>query len=151
MPSVPLFPASSSSTRIEPNPLPQFLHTPSGLAILEVQGTLHFPSASAEEDSPVNSSTQMQIGKLVFPLFSDATSPDDTAWMKKVYLYVGKHQRMTGEVKKLAKPLAIIRKRPAPEGTSLELEDEELEIAEIIRYKLLFSNRPEPVGIEEGT
>ena len=31
--------------------------------------------------------------------------------MKRVYLYVGRHQRLTGEVKRLGKPLAVLRKR----------------------------------------
>lgn len=60
----------------------------------------------------------------------------------RVYLFVGKHQRLTGEVKKLPKPLAIVRRKTQAEG----VEGESLEIAEIVRYKLLFAHRPEPVG-----
>ncbi|CAI4211862.1 unnamed protein product [Parascedosporium putredinis] len=41
----------------------------------------------------------------------------DTAWMKKVYMYVGRGMRMTGEVKKLAKAIAVVqRKQNQPEG-----------------------------------
>lgn len=68
--------------------------------------------------------------------------------MKRVYLYVGRYQRMTGEVKKLAQPLALVQKRkkhPDNDGIA-ESEGEELEIVEIIKYKLLFKNRPEPVN-----
>lgn len=73
--------------------------------------------------------------------------------MKKVYLYVGKHQRLTGEVKKLPKAMAVIRRR---EGTGVlgDEEDgyrersEELEVVDIVRWKILFAGRPEPVGGE---
>lgn len=85
----------------------------------------------------------MPVGKLVFPLYSPTDPPENTAWMKRVHMYVGKHQRLTGEVKKLPKPLAIIRRKP---GTSEEQGQEELEIAEIIRHKIIFSSRPEPVS-----
>lgn len=51
---------------------------------------------------------------------------------------------MTGEVKKLAKAIAVVqRKQNQPEG------EEALEIIEIVKYKLLFSDRPEPIGSRE--
>ncbi len=75
--------------------------------------------------------------------------------MKRVYLYIGKHQRLTGEAKKLGKPVAVLRKKAIHEesdsivdmeheGGSEEMR-EELEIVEIIKFKLLFAGRPEPV------
>ena len=48
---------------------------------------------------------------------------------------------MTGEIKKLAKPLAVLRKAEG-EGK----EDGQVEVVEIVRYKLLFGSRPEPVS-----
>jgi len=71
--------------------------------------------------------------------------------MKRVYLYVGKHQRLTGEVKKLPKAIAVIRKRNGEMGNQGPEEDgevslEKLEIVEIVKWKILFSQRPEPVG-----
>ena len=63
--------------------------------------------------------------------------------MKTVHLYVGQNQRLTGEVKKLPNPVAVIRKRDSSEATA---EGDELEIAEIVYFKLIFSSRPEPVG-----
>ena len=78
--------------------------------------------------------------------------------MKKVYLYVGKHQRLTGEVKKLNKALAVLRRREhvgdeddvGDGGTEQGEMGEELEIAEIVRWKILFAGRPEPVSAEQG-
>lgn len=102
------------------------------------------------------------IGKLMFPEYSSQNSADDTKWMKRVYLYIGKYQRMTGEVKKLPKPLAVIQRRQRmnagdgntgvttatnPSGRDDDVP-EELEIVEIVKYKILFGSRPEPLVSE---
>lgn len=154
MPTVPLHPRPLHAQPPTENPLPQLLHTPSGLAILELQGTFHFPPSSDPSGST-------QLGKLVFPLYDPALNgTDDTKWMKRVYLYVGKGQRMTGECKKLGKPLALVRKRHNTtdgdvvmgdrDSNSEEHGEEELEIAEVVRWKIVFSSRPEPVGAAAG-
>lgn len=156
------------------NPLPQLLQTPSGLALLELQGTINLPAipeadllrSSSRLHTTGNSfddAAQTPIGRLIFPDFDSALhGPDSTAWMKRVYLYVGQHQRLTGEVKKLPKAIAVIRRRAVQSGTG-EREDgamdvegrdkdmdaetrDELEVVEIIKWKILFSQRPEPVG-----
>ena len=135
---------ASPSTLPDPNnTLPQLLHTPSGLAILELQGTINFPEPTASsEHSYTPSSTATEVGRLVFPHYTPGISdPNGGAWMKRVYFYIGKHQRMTGEIKKLAKPLAVLRKAEG-EGK----EDGQVEVVEIVRYKLLFGSRPEPVS-----
>jgi len=75
----------------------------------------------------------------MFPDYSSLRS-DDTKWMKRVYMYVGRYQRMTGEVKKLPRPIAVLQKRAG------SAEAEELEVVEIVRYKVFFKNRPEPVN-----
>lgn len=164
MPSIPLH----TSTPISPtaatssNPLPALLHTPSGLALLELQGTIHFPTPTSTSDPST------LVGNLKFPLYDPKSSdPSDTKWMKRVYLYVGKTQRMSGEVKKLAKPFAVIRrinKKSSDGDVDMDGLDgggerngveaggqEELEIVEIVRFKIVFSTRPEPVskGAEE--
>lgn len=157
MPSIPLHPPSTSSTTATSNPLPQLLQTPSGLAILELQGTLHFPSDSSNaDDGPSSKRAKLdrprltEVGKLLFPLH-DAANPDDKSWMKRVYLYVGRNQRMTGEVKPLAKPLAVIRRRNTEAVVEKGAgETEELEIVEVVKYKIVFASRPEPVGTMEG-
>lgn len=133
--SIPLH-RSKSRNSTSSNPLPQLLQTPSGFALLELQGTINLP----ETDS---SATSIPIGHIDFPGYrADALDLSSTAWMKRVYLYVGQHQRLTGEVKKLPKPVAVIRRRS--EGSD-EVADE-LEVVEIVKYKLVFSNRPEPVS-----
>ena len=142
MPTVPIHPRPSESVEARSyveNPLPQFLQTPTGLAILELQGTIHIPDFSEESDSAESIQT-MPVGRLVFPDYIKDDTSQSQAWMKKVYLYVGRHQRLTGEVKKLANPLAVLRRiESAATG-------DELEIADIVYYKILFPSRPEPVS-----
>jgi chromosome transmission fidelity protein 8 len=154
MPSIKLHPhcpspAKTTATDSTPNnPLPTLLQTPSGLALLELQGTINVPSSGNEDEDSMmdmnptsidpSSTFQTPIGKLIFPDYS-IHNPDDTKWMKRAYFYVGRYQRMTGEVKKLPRPIAVLRKRRGS-------EDEELEVVEIVRYKIFFKSRPEPVN-----
>lgn len=148
--TVKLHPQKADGGTATENPLPQLIQTPSGLAILELQGTINLPQTDPEDEG---NSPEISIGRISFPDYHPETQdPSSTAWMKRVQLYVGQHQRLTGEVKKLPKALAIIRKRPQEgedvemtEGSSEDTQDE-LEVVEIIKYKLVFSLRPEPVG-----
>ncbi|KAK6345676.1 hypothetical protein TWF718_007585 [Orbilia javanica] len=143
MPSTPVHLPNPLSATSNTNPLPQILRLPTGLAILELQGDINFPSP---EDSPSNINFTT-VGNLIFP---DAT-PDSTDLkdVKRVWLYVGKHQRLTGEVKALPKPLGVLRKRKLEEGAAGNNIEEELEIVDIIKHKIIFSKRPEPVGAAE--
>ncbi|GJC85916.1 hypothetical protein ColLi_08754 [Colletotrichum liriopes] len=113
-----------------------------------MQGTINLPQFNLDEDNG-NSESEIPIGKVVFPDYHPETQEEgSTAWMKRVFLYVGQHQRLHGEVKKLPKAMAIIRRRgEAIIGKDGETE-EELEVAEIVKYKIMFGNRPEPVGTE---
>ncbi|KAL5343735.1 chromosome transmission fidelity protein 8 [Aspergillus crustosus] len=150
MPSILLHPRASAPRHDTHNPLPQLLQTPSGLALLELQGTINLPDRNTAQSEPVPIDVdspplayETPIGKLMFPDYSPQEAKDDTNWMKRAYLYVGRYQRMTGEVKKLPKPLALIQRRQT-EG--VDDSTEELEIAEIVKYKIIFKNRPEPVN-----
>ncbi|KAF1978209.1 hypothetical protein BU23DRAFT_550276 [Bimuria novae-zelandiae CBS 107.79] len=148
MPAIPLHPRplAPSSPSSASNPLPSLLHTPSGLALLELQGDIRFPPAASQSST--------EVGKLVFPLYNPVLNGEgDTKWMKKVYFYVDQNQRMAGEVKKLGKPFAVVRKREITEDGDVVMGDgeaggvrEELEIVEIVKYKIIFALRPEPVG-----
>ena len=65
-----------------------------------------------------------------------------------MHLYVGKHQRLSGEVQKLPKAVAVIRKREVEFGNvdAGRAGEDDLEITEIVEWKVVFSSRPEPVG-----
>lgn len=68
---------------------------------------------------------------------------------------------MTGECKKLANPIAVLRKKISEDGEEdvdmggmagegEGVKEEELEIVEVVRYKVVFSARPEPItGVTE--
>ncbi|KAG6010265.1 hypothetical protein E4U21_007314 [Claviceps maximensis] len=143
MSSAKLHPPQKPSTPIS-NPLPQLIQTPSGLALLELQGEINLPLDSAGEALK----DTIEIGKIDFPDY--VPDAEGTAWMKRVHMHVGQHQRLTGEVRKLPKAIAVIRKRANrmlenSTGPYME-EGEHMEIVEIVKYKIMFSNRPEPVG-----
>ncbi|KAI2625295.1 hypothetical protein GGS26DRAFT_592982 [Hypomontagnella submonticulosa] len=151
MTSVQLHPRKPAGEATGQNPLPQLIQTPSGLAILELQGTINVPET---HENAEDNSQELAIGRLVFPDYHpDTQDPSSTLWMKRVHLYVGEHQRLTGEVKKLPKAMAVIKRRTKSgedidmaEGQSSSSTAEELEVVEIVKYKLVFSQRPEPVG-----
>ncbi|KAL8932705.1 MAG: hypothetical protein Q9216_006720 [Gyalolechia sp. 2 TL-2023] len=150
MPSVPLSlpdPDRDQYLKERPNPLPQLLQTPSGLAILELQGTINMPSANADlATRSVSSASATIVGKVVFPDYRADDPTESVSWMKRVHLYIGPHQRLTGEVKKLTTPLAVVRRKMNVGHNPSLPENEELQIAEIINYKMIFSTRPEPVS-----
>ena len=154
--TVKLHPQPTSDTAAD-NPLPQLIQTPSGLAILELQGTINLPHTDPEDAAGSEGSQQVSIGRISFPDHHPETQdPASTAWMKRVHLYVGQHQRLTGEVKKLPRALAVIRRRlrdgdedgnvDVAGGEAAQGTKDELEVVEIVKYKLVFSHRPEPVG-----
>lgn len=134
------------------NPLPQLLQTPSGLALLELQGTINLPTAEGAADGGSQQQQPVSIGRIDFPDYrSDSITfdPASTAWMKRVYMYVGQHQRLTGEVKKLPRAVGVVRRRQQAGGAGGGGGDdraEELEVVEVVKYKIVFSSRPEPVG-----
>ncbi|KAK3902793.1 putative Ctf8 [Staphylotrichum tortipilum] len=141
-------PSRAPQQSLFPNPLPPLLHTPTGLALLELQGTINLPPFPP--DTPTSSSPPIPIGRLHFPDYhppqptpgSDETGEKKAAgeegpWMKRVWMYVGGHQRLQGEVKRLPRAVGVLRRRGG---------GEELEVVEVVRYKVVFSGRPEPVG-----
>ncbi|KAG6042225.1 hypothetical protein E4U41_002568 [Claviceps citrina] len=144
MSSAKLHPPRKPSTPTS-SPLPPLIQTPSGLALLELQGEINLPPTSSSGQPAKDA---IEIGQIDFPDY--VPDAEGSAWMKRVHMHVGQHQRLTGEVKKLANAIAVIRRRENrmlenSSGPYME-EGENLEVVEIVRYKILFSNRPEPVG-----
>ena len=146
MTSIPLRPRRKSEPPCPLNPLPHTIQTPSGLALLELQGEININLIQKEGHE--QTAHGLPIGRLDFPDYRpDLQDPFSTAWMRRVHLYVGENQRLHGEVKKLPRAIAVIRRRGGAElGTGTEAAPEELEVVEVVRYKIIFSQRPEPVG-----
>lgn len=151
MPAVKVDIPTSGHAAVQDNALPELLQTPAGLALIEIQGTIHAPFADTNDGT--------QVGRLEFPLHDEnAIETKEGPWRKKVYLYIGKHQRLRGEVKKLPKPLAVLGKdhtrvdtESGSENDTCSRNMDRLQILAIVRYKILFSSRPEPVGIGMST
>ncbi|CAK7216817.1 hypothetical protein SBRCBS47491_002956 [Sporothrix bragantina] len=142
--TVTIHPRQEGAASTAPNPWPTLLQTPAGLALLELQGTINLPEAPLGNDDDDDNITDaakpeltVPIGRLNFPDYDPIAGAESTGWMRRVHLYVGQHQRLTGEVKKLPRPLAVVRRK----GTN----ETDLEVVEVIYYKLLFSQRPEPM------
>lgn len=146
MSSVHIYPPRGDRKPI--GPLPELLKTPSGLALVELQGTINLPASSSGNANQES----LELGRLEFPDY--VPDAEGSAWMKRVHLFIGQHQRLTGEVKKLPKAIAIIQRR---EGQEVETSggdkptSEDLEIVEIVKYKIIFQHRPEPVGTANAT
>jgi chromosome transmission fidelity protein 8 len=100
--------------------------------MIELQGSL--------TTSTPNLTTPIHLGHLVFPDPPPSSASASAREGQRVHLFIGDHQRMTGEMKPLARPVAVVRRR----GGAPDAED--LEIAEVVYYKILFAHRPEPVG-----
>ncbi|KAF9878934.1 Ctf8 [Colletotrichum karsti] len=149
MSTVKIYPPKRGSPASD-NPLPQTIKTPSGLALLEMQGIINLPPFNPDDnDNGDKPEPEVPIGRIIFPDYHPETQEEgSTAWMKRVFLYVGQHQRLSGEVKKLPKAMAIIRRKGEARTNADGEEEEELEVAEIVKYKIMFGQRPEPVGTE---
>jgi chromosome transmission fidelity protein 8 len=140
MPTTLLHPPSAPPPGLLTSPLPSLLQTPFGLAIIEIQGSLNISTTTT------SGSDDQSIGRIVFPSLPTGVTADEsnTKWMKKVQMFIGKNQKLVGEVKKLAKPLGVIRRREqAADVDGGDSNVDELEIVDVVRYKLFFGSRPE--------
>ncbi|PHH66431.1 hypothetical protein CDD81_7486 [Ophiocordyceps australis] len=144
MASVKLYPPASPAPSAGPSFLPSLLQTPSGLALVELQGEFNLP-----KDDNGETVSAAEIGTLHFPDYAP-DDRDDSAWMERVHLYIGKHQRLTGQVKKLPRAMAVVRRRQngsyESSGGVVEEQGDNIEVVEIVKYKLAFASRPEPVA-----
>ncbi|TGZ76454.1 hypothetical protein EX30DRAFT_344890 [Ascodesmis nigricans] len=137
MPSIPLHPPPQPTTP-HPSPLPQLLHTPSGLALLEIQGTLNIsPDTISASDAD---SVTTEFGRILFPSDEERQRGD-----KRVWMFVGKHQRLLGKCVELKVPMGVLRRKKKEKEDGEGAAVEELEVVEIVRWKVVFASRPEPV------
>lgn len=135
------------------NVLPSVLHTPSGLALIEIQGKIHIGNRpliqsaldlqhltdeDTEDQCSIDSGQQKKLGTVEFL---------DNG--KDVCLVIGKHQRLRGKISELKTPLAVLKLNAGDETGSAEQQGDgdirTIPILEVIKYKILFNLRPEPV------
>ncbi|AAS52848.1 AER166Cp [Eremothecium gossypii ATCC 10895] len=112
---------------------PLTVTTELGSTIIEIQGDLQIPSQRPQEAGTDPEHRFVEHEGRDILRFGEVSYDMET---KKACMYVGRKQRLLGTVVKLDPPLGILRFRA--ETSSVELED-------VIRYKLLFKDRPLPI------
>ncbi|KAG5366902.1 hypothetical protein CJU89_1351 [Yarrowia sp. B02] len=100
--------------------VPEMIQTPSGMAIVEIQGEV-VSKAHLEEGS-------RRVGTIEF------------AGKSAIMIIDGK-QRMRGSIKKLDKPLGLLKMDPE--------RRHQVDLIEIVTHKVSFTDIPEPVGADE--
>jgi hypothetical protein len=109
------------------------------LILLEVQGTLEYNLDNSEKVGDI------KLGDISWDETVCLTfMPFLTGQASRAYLHIG-HHRMVGRLQSLKTPLAVIVDKPE----SAALEDKEWQLYTIIRKKLVFDIRPEPVFPDE--
>lgn len=109
------------------------LTTPLGNAILEIQGELVLP-----EEKP-DGLTEEEAAKYV-PLEDPNTHAIRFGKLEiegnKAVLYIGKTQRLIGDIKDVQPPLALLK---------FNGEDGEVQVKDVIKKKIIFTGRPLPI------
>lgn len=100
--------------------VPQMIQTPSGMAIVEIQGEVVSKSHLQEGSR--------RVGTIEFS-------------EKNAILVIDGKQRMRGSIKKLDKPLGLLKMDPENRN--------QVDLVEIVTHKVSFTDIPEPVGAEE--
>ncbi|CUM66158.1 uncharacterized protein PRCAT00003816001 [Priceomyces carsonii] len=108
-----------------------FVSTPYGLSLLEIQGDLNLPTNSLEDDPGTvkidDIREAVKFGKLEI----------DEKDSSRITLYIGKSQRLLGSIVDLDTPLAVM-KVPTDESVDIEIVD-------VIKKKMIFKQRPLPI------
>ncbi len=121
------------------------LSTPAGLFLIEIQGELNIPSKKpvglSEEEK------QLFIKRKLPSVYTDRDKPPkDLVKFGRIeihegsgeaVLYISTSQRLEGKIESLDPPLGILK---IPEG-----DDQNCEMLDVIKKRLVFRNRPLPI------
>lgn len=143
--------------------LPHVLRTPSGLVLIEIQGTIHVGSkiltstgglGLVTEASKENATINKSLGFKPFSLDSpvDFVGKFDFSQIEtgehNITLIIDQHQRLRGKLTKLKKPLIILgidsglNKFETEHKQAISID---IPIEDVIESKIVFSSRPEPI------
>lgn len=136
------------------------IFTPYGLMLLEIQGELNLPNEFPQGQPKTDEDHEylnnfitineiqhaVKFGNLVF----------DEKDNSKVTLYIGKSQRLLGNVVKLSTPLAVLRIPLKNEDemtvdsnndnvNKFKQEEELIKLVDIVKAKVIFKQRPLPI------
>lgn len=105
-----------------------------GNTLLEIQGDLEIPSQPSENNEDENGDKRFAVYRNEnIVRFGLLTIGADN---KSATLYVGKKQRLLGNIVKLDPPLGLLK---------FENNTGAVEMQDIFNYKIIFSNRPLPI------
>lgn len=108
--------------------------------MIEIQGTINHPQTVSEASE--GSFVKTRDGKDAVRIGELVCSGD------KVELSVGANQKLIGNVVKLDKPLGILKfpklENPGNISDQHILDTLKVDLVEVVRYKLVFKNRPVP-------
>ncbi|KAA8898321.1 hypothetical protein TRICI_006582 [Trichomonascus ciferrii] len=164
--------SATDSFWVENGAIPGTINTPSGVFLVEIQGTVQVgkrPLISGDleltlkddddegengaiEENPVPvGAVERQLG------YFDFSTTDEN---NEVTLVIGKHQRLRGKISKMNPPMALIeleKGEEEPQRTTWASQSQryqpghdesaelEIPVLEIITHKIVFDSRPEPV------
>lgn len=111
---------------------PTMINTSLGNVMIEIQGDLVYPTTKMDSTIDVDERFIEEEGKELVRFGILSYDPES----KNVTLFIGKKQRLLGTMEKLEPPLGILRFNKC---------DETVMLHDIIRYKILFKNRPLPI------
>lgn len=123
--------------------VPNILQTPSGLILIEIQGTIHIGKKALK----ATDSLELDIHGDQNTPSHDLIGTLDFSQLEKdgeVILNVDQHQRLRGKIEKLNPPLAIMRTDQAKRKVN-HSEHVEIPIVDIVRLKVVFATLPEPI------
>lgn len=172
MPSAVVLPEDHSNHSTEQGFIPEILRTPSGTLLVEIQGTINVgtrPLITSDLDlqvkdqeyndndddndcstDPIMTSSSAQFEKAVLRRLGRLDfSSHLNGKGKEVVLDIGRHQRLRGKITQLDPPLALLHMNPTDSPrvplTNVKPSSVVIPVVEVIRHKLVFNYRPEPV------
>ncbi|EJS43364.1 ctf8p [Saccharomyces arboricola H-6] len=107
--------------------------TPLGVTMLEIQGDLELPkdfASLAKKDSKHDGRFSEQDGQTIIRFGSLQIDGE------RATLFVGKKQRLLGQVTKLDLPMGIMH---------FNSRDNKVELVDVMKYKIIFKDRPLPI------
>ncbi|EGW32087.1 uncharacterized protein SPAPADRAFT_50681 [Spathaspora passalidarum NRRL Y-27907] len=121
------------------------ISTPLGLTILEIQGELnlptHVPNVAITESNREYIENFIKVDEIYDAVKFGRLEID--ADETKVTLFIGKSQRLIGNIVKLDHPLAVLR---VPVKTDdMTDDDEKIRLVDIVKKKMIFKQRPLPI------
>ncbi|KAI5956416.1 hypothetical protein KGF54_000891 [Candida jiufengensis] len=138
----------------EPQTSSNVISTKYGSTLLEIQGDLnlpsHKPTCSLQELSPEDQakmSNFITVDK-IYEAIKFGHLEFDSKDESKVTLFIGKSQRLIGNIVKLDTPLGILKipRKLHDDSDSDGMDvDEDIRMIDIIRAKMIFKQRPLPI------